>query len=191
MDAKGSWQSAAAGAAAGTAVALGLLVTLGAPADTAQSVTIQTFQFKPTPIDVPAGTRVSFTNQDDITHTVTSGTPESPDGKFSHRLEGKGASFTVRRPRPARARSHEARCLPILLRAAPVDARRDPRQVTHSPGGESHEACRLEHRGSRRGRGDPGREHWRAHRAGGGAAGSHHGGDDYLQHQGVGTSFHP
>jgi plastocyanin len=100
MDAKGSWQSAAAGAAAGTAVALGLLVTLGAPADTAQSVTIQTFQFKPTPIEVPAGTRVSFTNQDDITHTITSGTPENPDGKFSHRLEGKGASATVDLTKP-------------------------------------------------------------------------------------------
>ena len=100
MDAKGSWQSAAAGAAAGTAVALGLLVTLGAPAGTAQSVTIQTFQFKPTPIEVPAGARVSFTNEDDITHTITSGTPENPDGKFSHRLDGKGATATVDLTKP-------------------------------------------------------------------------------------------
>src|SRR5262249_13409223 len=30
----------------------------------------------------------------------------------------------------------EARCLPVFLRAAPVDARRDPRQVTHSHGGD-------------------------------------------------------
>src|SRR5499433_1640140 len=111
MGGRHSWRSAAAGACAAAALALGLLVTLGASASTEQSVTIQTFQFKPTLTEVPAGTRVSFTNQDDITHTVTSGTPESPDGKFSHRLEGKGASFTVRRPRPARARSHEARCL--------------------------------------------------------------------------------
>ena len=100
MDGRQSWQSVAAGAFAGTPVALGLLVTLGAPASTERSVTIQTFQFKPTPIDVPAGTRVSFTNQDDITHTVTSGTPESPDGKFSHRLEGKGASATVDLTKP-------------------------------------------------------------------------------------------
>ena len=100
MDATQSWQSAAAGAAAGTAVALSLLVTLGAAAGTEQSVTIQTFQFKPTPIEVPAGTRVSFTNQDDTTHTVTSGTPESPDGKFSHRLEGKGATATVDPTKP-------------------------------------------------------------------------------------------
>src|SRR5215813_12053658 len=100
MHATQSWQSAAAGSAAGTAVALGLLVTLGAPAGTEQSVIIQTFQFKPTPIEVPAGTRVSFTNQDDITHTVTSGTPESPDGKFSHRLEAKGATATVDLTKP-------------------------------------------------------------------------------------------
>jgi plastocyanin len=100
MDGKQSWQSAAAGAAAGTAVALGLLVTLGAPAGTEQGVTIQTFQFKPTPVEVPAGTRVSFMNQDDITHTVTSGTPENPDGKFSHRLEGKGATATVDLTKP-------------------------------------------------------------------------------------------
>ena len=96
MDAKGSCQSAAAG----TAVALGLLVTFSAPASTAQNVTIQTFQFKPTPIEVPAGARVSFTNEDDITHTITSGTPESPDGKFSHRLEGKGASAAVDLTKP-------------------------------------------------------------------------------------------
>ena len=100
MDGKQSWQSAATGTGAGTAVALGLLVTLGASAGMDQSVTIQTFQFKPTPIEVPAGTRVSFTNQDDITHTITSGTPESPDGKFSHRLEGKGASATVELTKP-------------------------------------------------------------------------------------------
>ena len=50
MDGKQSWQSVAAGAFAATAVALGLLVTLDAPASTEQSVTIQTFQFKPTPI---------------------------------------------------------------------------------------------------------------------------------------------
>src|SRR5262249_48831996 len=38
--------------------------------------------------------------------------------------------------RPRHRRSHEARCLPVLLRAAPVDARRNPRQVIHSPRGE-------------------------------------------------------
>ena len=96
MDGRQSWQSAAAG----TVVALGLLVTFGAPAAAEQSVTIQTFQFKPTPIEVPAGTKVTFTSQDDIAHTVTSGAPENPDGKFSHRLEGKGATATVELGKP-------------------------------------------------------------------------------------------
>jgi plastocyanin len=32
------------------------------------SVTIQTFQFRPTPIEVRAATRVTWTNQDDILH---------------------------------------------------------------------------------------------------------------------------
>jgi len=96
MDGKQSWQSAAAG----TAVALGLLVMLSAPAGTAQGVTVQTFQFKPTSIEVPAGSQVSFTNEDDITHTITSGAPENPDGKFSHRLEGKGATATVDLTKP-------------------------------------------------------------------------------------------
>jgi plastocyanin len=84
----------------GTLVAAVVALALGAGSTAAQpqpppSVTIQTFQFKPTPIEVPAGSKVTFTNQDDITHTVTSGTPESRDGKFSHQLAGKGASATV------------------------------------------------------------------------------------------------
>jgi plastocyanin len=86
----------------GAAVAMLVLslVALAAPAGSQQGVTLQTFQFKPTPIEVPAGTKVSFTNQDDITHTVTSGTPDSPDVKFSQRLEGKGATATVELGKP-------------------------------------------------------------------------------------------
>ena len=86
----------------GAAVAMLVLslVALAAPAGSQQGVTLQTFQFKPTPVEVPVGTRVSFTNQDDITHTVSSGTPDSPDGKFSQKLEGKGAvaTFELRQP---------------------------------------------------------------------------------------------
>jgi plastocyanin len=59
------------------------------------SVTIQTFQFRPTPLEVQAGARVTWTNQDDILHTVTSGTPESRDQRFEAPLDGKGASSTV------------------------------------------------------------------------------------------------
>jgi plastocyanin len=59
------------------------------------SITIQTFQFRPTPIEVRAGTRITWTNQDDILHTITSGTPESRDHRFEAPLDGKGASSTM------------------------------------------------------------------------------------------------
>ena len=54
-------------------------------------VVIQTFQFKPTPLEVKAGTPVTWTNNDDIQHTVTSGTPEGRDERFDAPLMGKGA----------------------------------------------------------------------------------------------------
>ncbi|MGH7321879.1 MAG: cupredoxin domain-containing protein [Candidatus Rokuibacteriota bacterium] len=60
-----------------------------------RAVAIQLFQFKPSPTEVMAGTRVTWTNQDDITHTVTSGTPESPDARFDSALNGKGTTFSV------------------------------------------------------------------------------------------------
>jgi plastocyanin len=96
MESRQRWKQGAARAA----LALGLVVMLDAPAGSEQGVTIQTFQFKPTPVEVSPGGKVSFTNQDDITHTVTSGTPDSPDGRFSHRLEGKGSTATVELGKP-------------------------------------------------------------------------------------------
>jgi plastocyanin len=56
------------------------------------SAAIRVFQFQPGALEVRAGTRVTWTNQDDITHTVTSGTPGSPDGRFEVRLDGKDSS---------------------------------------------------------------------------------------------------
>ena len=53
---------------------------------------IRVFQFQPGALEVRAGTRVTWTNQDDITHTVTSGLPGSPDGRFDIQLAGKGTS---------------------------------------------------------------------------------------------------
>jgi plastocyanin len=61
------------------------------PAD----VTIQLFQFKPGTLEVKRGTAVTWTNQDDIRHTVTSGAPDARDTKFNAELAGKGASTKV------------------------------------------------------------------------------------------------
>lgn len=64
------------------------------------TVTIQTFQFKPAKIEVKVGTQVTWTNQDDIRHTVTSGAPEKKDGQFDAPLAGKDKrfSFTFSQP---------------------------------------------------------------------------------------------
>ena len=56
------------------------------------AATVRVFQFQPGALEVRAGTRVTWTNQDDITHTVTSGLPGSPDGRFDVQLAGKGTS---------------------------------------------------------------------------------------------------
>lgn len=62
----------------------------------AVEVTIETFQFSPDPLDVPAGTTVRFTNEDPTTHTVTSGTREEPSpDRFDESLpEGATAEIT-------------------------------------------------------------------------------------------------
>src|SRR5437870_12991166 len=71
-----------------------ILAGLSIAATTESPVGVRVFQFRPGQLEVKAGTRVTWTNQDDITHTVTSGTPEQRDGRFDQRLEGRG------RPRP-------------------------------------------------------------------------------------------
>jgi plastocyanin len=76
--------------------ALGLLLGAAAPglsqAGAVASAAIRVFQFQPGALEVPPGTRVTWTNHDDIIHTVTSGIPGSPDGRFDVRLAGKGVS---------------------------------------------------------------------------------------------------
>ena len=65
------------------------------PARTPSDVTVQLFQYRPGVREVKAGSRVVWTNQDDIEHTVTSGTPEKRDGRFDVRLTEKGANGGV------------------------------------------------------------------------------------------------
>ena len=86
-----------------TALALmagALVVGVAAPARSQPGVTIQLFQFKPGQIEVLAGTRLTWTNQDDIAHTVTSGTPEQRDGRFELPLDGRGATGIVQLEEP-------------------------------------------------------------------------------------------
>ena len=59
------------------------------------AVAIKTFQFQPGRLEVKTGTKITWTNQDEIVHTVTSGTPETRDGRFGSPLNGKGATTSV------------------------------------------------------------------------------------------------
>ncbi|MGH7527519.1 MAG: plastocyanin/azurin family copper-binding protein [Gemmatimonadales bacterium] len=73
---------------------LGLALWLGGEElvrDTA--VEIRTFRFREPAVEVSAGTRVTWTNQDAIEHTVTSGVPDGADGAFGATLAGEGSTF--------------------------------------------------------------------------------------------------
>lgn len=81
----------------------GALAACGDTGDAAPStepdgatVTVRTFAFAPDPLEVPAGTMVTFVNEDAIDHTVTAGTRESPHPeRFDGQLPGKGARFEL------------------------------------------------------------------------------------------------
>ena len=65
----------------------------GEPARTGVPVAIQTFQFQPSPLEIGAGTTVTWTNRDQILHTVTAGTPGAVDGRFDGPLDGTGTTY--------------------------------------------------------------------------------------------------
>ena len=59
------------------------------------AVNVKQFQFMPPELVVKAGTEVTWTNEDDILHTATSGaTPGTSDGQFDGPMDGKGKSFS-------------------------------------------------------------------------------------------------
>jgi len=66
----------------------------------APTVNVRVFQFRPGQIEVAANTDVLWINDDDIQHTITSGTPERPDGRFDLKLADKGARASVKLDRP-------------------------------------------------------------------------------------------
>lgn len=59
-------------------------------ADTGGRVLVQGFRFQPAELTVAVGSTVTWSNEDDIRHTATSGTPGAADGRFAVALDGKG-----------------------------------------------------------------------------------------------------
>jgi plastocyanin len=84
--------SAAAVAGVAAATAGTAMARAGAPVAT--SVEAQLFRFRPARVLQP-GTRVQWTNRDDITHTVTAGTPEAPQSVFRLVLDGRGVTASA------------------------------------------------------------------------------------------------
>lgn len=58
------------------------------------AVLVQGFRFEPESLEVSAGATVTWTNEDDIQHTATAGTPDAPSGAFDVALDGVGATGT-------------------------------------------------------------------------------------------------
>ncbi len=57
------------------------------------AISIKGFAFAPDDLKVPVGTTVTWTNDEDSLHTVTSGTPPSPSGLFDSGEIDTGVEF--------------------------------------------------------------------------------------------------
>jgi plastocyanin len=69
-----------------------------APASaSAAGAEIRTFAFAPDPLEVEAGTTVTWTNRDDILHSVT-----GDDGLFGGDLDGPGSTYRFTFDEPGR-----------------------------------------------------------------------------------------
>ncbi len=84
---------------AGSALAV-VVAALVASAGPSPAVEIQVFQFRPGAVEVNAGATITWTNRDDIEHTVTSGDPEHRTGRFDLRLPGRGTATAVQLTEP-------------------------------------------------------------------------------------------
>jgi plastocyanin len=56
-------------------------------------VDIKLFTYKPSPLEAPVGSRITWTNHDDIEHSVTAGTPAAPGGAFDSDFFTPNQSF--------------------------------------------------------------------------------------------------
>ena len=70
------------------------------PADTGAAqgvpsqVVVAMFRYAPAMVRVAAGETVTWTNRDQILHTVTAGTPIAPSSRFDGQMDGQGTSFS-------------------------------------------------------------------------------------------------
>ena len=64
-----------------------------APAASSNAVSIKGFAFTPDALTVPVGTTLTWRNDEDSLHTVTSGTPEAPTGLFDSGEIDTGIEF--------------------------------------------------------------------------------------------------
>jgi plastocyanin len=82
----------------GLATLLGVVAVACASAgspSTGTTVSMKGFAFAPTQLNATKGAVVTWTNEDTAPHTVTSGTPGSPSGKFDQQVDaGKTFTFT-------------------------------------------------------------------------------------------------
>lgn len=62
----------------------------------ANEVVMQNSAFSPSSLTVTAGTTVTWTNKDSYNHTVTSGSPNAPDGKFDSGVIGSNKTYSFR-----------------------------------------------------------------------------------------------
>ena len=94
------------------AVAAAISLSLGAPCDYAEdtNVTIDNFTFAPAELTVKVGTTVTWTNHDDIPHTVLRGQVQVEDAGYRQQLL---------------VHVHGGRRLQVFLFAAPAHDRND------------------------------------------------------------------
>jgi len=67
----------------------------GEPARAGDKVQIKDFLYDPAALTVSAGTKLTFTNQDNAPHTATSGSSPTADGVFDTGTLTKGQSKTI------------------------------------------------------------------------------------------------
>lgn len=78
----------------------GMPVAAAQQAPLGPAITIDAFQFKPKELEVRLDAKVAWTNDDDVVHTVTSGTPDRRTELFNASLNGKGTKFDFTFARP-------------------------------------------------------------------------------------------